>query len=162
MQVYMYIFEKKWLHCNGVTLYLYIRNILCTMMIMSCCNVWTYGYERGAIIYHIICPHNRTYGINTLRSRRNRCPFVDDNFKCIFLNENVGISNKISLKFVHRGILASVQITAWRVPGDKPFSVPMMVSLVTYICVTRPQWFNISKKNQLSWKRYQANLRTVR
>ena len=27
-------------------------------------------------------------------------------------------------------------------PGDKPLSEPMMVSLPTYICVTRPQWFN--------------------
>ena len=29
---------------------------------------------------------------------------------------------------------------AWRRPGDKPVSVPMMVCLPTYICVTRPQW----------------------
>ena len=29
---------------------------------------------------------------------------------------------------------------AWCPPGDKPLSESMMVSLVTYICVTRPQW----------------------
>ena len=29
---------------------------------------------------------------------------------------------------------------AWRRLGDKPLSEPMMVSLLTYICVTRPQW----------------------
>ena len=29
---------------------------------------------------------------------------------------------------------------AWHRPGDKPLFVPMMVSLLTYICVTRPQW----------------------
>ena len=29
---------------------------------------------------------------------------------------------------------------AWRRPGDKPLSKPMMVSLPTHICVTRPQW----------------------
>ena len=29
---------------------------------------------------------------------------------------------------------------AWRRPGDKPLSEPMMVRLVTHICVTRPQW----------------------
>ena len=28
---------------------------------------------------------------------------------------------------------------AWRRPGDKPLSEPMMVSLLTHICVTRPQ-----------------------
>ena len=27
----------------------------------------------------------------------------------------------------------------WR-PGDRPLSEPMMVSLLTHICVTRPQW----------------------
>ena len=29
---------------------------------------------------------------------------------------------------------------AWRRPGDKPLSGPMMVRLPTHICVTRPQW----------------------
>ena len=29
---------------------------------------------------------------------------------------------------------------AWRRPGAKPLSEPMMVSLLTHICVTRPQW----------------------
>ena len=33
-----------------------------------------------------------------------------------------------------------VQIMAWRRPGDKPLSEPMMVSLLTHICVARPQW----------------------
>ena len=31
---------------------------------------------------------------------------------------------------------------AWRRPGDKPLSEPMMVSLLTHICVARPQWVN--------------------
>ena len=29
---------------------------------------------------------------------------------------------------------------AWRRPGDKPLSEPMMVSSPTHICVSRPQW----------------------
>ena len=29
---------------------------------------------------------------------------------------------------------------AWCRPGDKPLSEPMMVSLLTHKCVTRPQW----------------------
>ena len=29
---------------------------------------------------------------------------------------------------------------AWRRTGDKPLSEPMMVCLLTHICVTRPQW----------------------
>ena len=35
---------------------------------------------------------------------------------------------------------ALVEITAWRRPGDKPLSQPMMVSLLMHICVIQPQW----------------------
>ena len=63
-----------------------------------------------------------------------------DIFKCILLNENVGIPIKISLKFVPKSRMnnnpALVQIMAWRWPGDKPLSEPMMVCLPTHICVT--------------------------
>ena len=62
-------------------------------------------------------------------------------FKSIFFNENVPILIKISLTFVPKApinnIPALVQIMAWRLPGDKPLSEPMMVSLLTHICVTR-------------------------
>ena len=33
-----------------------------------------------------------------------------------------------------------VQIMAWRRPGDKPLSEPMMIKLLTHIYVTRSQW----------------------
>ena len=82
--------------------------------------------------------------INSLRPRLNRRPFADDIFKCIFLNENEWVLLRISLKFVPKvrinNIPASVQIMAWRLPGDKPLSKPMMVSLLTHISVTRAQW----------------------
>ena len=84
--------------------------------------------------------------INTLRPRQNGRHFPDDIFKCIFLNENVWISIKNSLKFVPKGpinnIPALVQMMAWRRPGDKPLSEPMLVSLPMHLCVTRPQWVN--------------------
>ena len=84
--------------------------------------------------------------LNTLRPRRNGRHFADDTFKCIFVNENIWISLKISLTFVSEvrinNIPALVQIIAWRRPGDKPLSEPMMVSLLTHICVIRPQWVN--------------------
>ena len=64
--------------------------------------------------------------------------------KSIFLNENIRISTRSSLKFVPKGpidkIPALVQIMAWCWPGDKPLSEPMMIILLTHICVTRPQW----------------------
>ena len=91
--------------------------------------------------------------LNTLRPRRNRRHFVDDIFKCILLNENVLISIKISLKFIPMGpinnIPALVQIMAWRRPGDKPLSEPIMIISLAHICVTRPQWVNSDFKREL-------------
>ena len=85
--------------------------------------------------------------INTLRPRQNGRLFPDDIFKSIFFNENVQILIKISLTFAPKApinnISALVQIMAWRRPGDKPLSEPMMVSLLTHICVTRPQWVKV-------------------
>ena len=71
---------------------------------------------------------------------------ADNIFKCIFFNDSVWISLKISLRFVPKvpidSIPALVQIMAWRRSDDKPLSEQMMVSLLTHICVTRPQWVN--------------------
>ena len=79
--------------------------------------------------------------------------FPDDILKCIFLNENVWISVKISLKFVLKGPISNipvlVQIMAWRRTGGKPLSEPMLASLLTHICVTRPQWVNELLRNDL-------------
>ena len=95
------------------------------------------------IKYKDIYDHNQ-FGLKHIEAEKNGRHFADDVFKCIFLNENIWILLKISLKFVLKGpinnILSLVQIMAWRRPGDKPLSEPMMVSLLTHICVARPQW----------------------
>ena len=56
--------------------------------------------------------------------------FADDIFKRIFLNENIWISNKISLKYAPSGPInnmsALVQIMTWRRKGDKPLPEPML------------------------------------
>ena len=83
-------------------------------------------------------------GFKTLSPRQYGRHFPGDILKCIFLNENIRISIKISMKFVAKGPINNipplVQIMAWRRPGDKPLSELMMVSLLTHICGTRPQW----------------------
>ena len=85
--------------------------------------------------------------INTLGLRQDARHLADDIFKRIFLNQNVWILIKISLKFILNGpinnIPALVQIMAWYRPGDKPLYEPMMVSLLMHICVTRPQWVKV-------------------
>ena len=92
--------------------------------------------------------------VNTLRPRQNGHYFPDDMFKGIFLNENVSILITISVKFVPRcpinNIPALVQIIAWRRPGDEPLSEPIMVSLLSHICVTRPQRFK--QPNVTFWR----------
>ena len=100
------------------------------------------------------------FPVNTLRPRQNGRRFADDTFKRIFWNENVRILITISLKFIPKGPInnnpALVQIMSWRCPGDKPLSEPMMVSYLTHICVTRPQWVNSSVSG-----RYSRNFRSV-
>ena len=95
------------------------------------------------------CQSPLTDRVNTLGPRQNGRHFADDIFKCIFLNENVWISIKISLKFIPKGpinnIPALVQIMAWRRRGDKPLSEAMILNLPTHICVSRPQWVKHDK-----------------
>ena len=74
---------------------------------------------------------------------------ADDIFKCVFLNENVRILIRISLKFDSEVPIynkpPSVQMVAWRLTGDKPLSEPMMAFLLTDIYVTLPWWVNCSQ-----------------
>ena len=127
------------------------RNWSCYKGLLMYFGDWL-GAERVTIHYQANdggvqqCSHTST-GFNTLRPGQNGRHFADDIFKCIFLNKNVWIPIKISLKFVPKGpinnIPALVQIMAWHRSGDKPLSETMMVRLPTHICVTRPQWVNV-------------------
>ena len=50
----------------------------------------------------------QSIAINTLRPRQNGLHFADDIFKRIFLNENIWIPIKISLKFVSKGSINNI------------------------------------------------------
>ena len=123
-----------------------LMRFLTNLWHLGCVDRWWVGIKP--------CPHHPWEWrglvgkvISTLRPRQNGRHFADDTFNCIFVNENVRISINFSLKFVPKGpinnIPALVQIMAWRRPGDKPLSEPVMVSVLTHICVTRPQWVNL-------------------
>ena len=88
-------------------------------------------------VYLLRFAHDPITHLNTLRPRQNGRHFPDDIFKCIVLNENVWISIKISLKFVPEGhienIPSLIQIMAWRRQGDKSWSEPIMVRLLTHM-----------------------------
>ena len=98
------------------------------------------GYGWRIWIYLLL---NVMY-VNTLRPRQNGRQFADGIFKCIFLNENVLISIKVSLKFIPKGQINNIpildQIMALCRPGDNTLSEPMMIIIPMHICVTRRQW----------------------
>ena len=110
---------------------------------LSCGKSWSKSWWNN-VSNNLFWQCSFVHVFTTLRPRQNGLHVADDIFKCIFLNENVRIPITISLKFVPKGqinnIPALVKIMAWRRPGDKPLSEPMIVSLPTHICVTRPQW----------------------
>ena len=77
---------------------------------------------------------------NTLRPGQDGCHFPDDIFKCIFLNENVWIFITISQKFVPKGWINNIPalvLNQW------------WSSLLTHICVTRPQWVKTCGLNSI-------------
>ena len=82
--------------------------------------------------------------VNTLRPRLDRHHFVFVIFKCMFSNKYILILNKMSLKYIPKGPIkdnpALFQMMAWHRPGDKPLFEPMMNILLTFICITQPQW----------------------
>ena len=95
---------------------------------------------------------------NTLRPKQNGCHVADDTFNRIFVNENIIISIEFSLKFAPKGPVNNIpalgQMMAWRRPGDKPLSEPVMVSLLTHICVTRPQWVKVANVDLVNCLKY--------
>ena len=82
--------------------------------------------------------------INTLMPIQNGRYFSDDILKCIFLNANVSIPIKISMNFIPNSLINEirplVKMLAWCRQSGKPLSEPMMVTLLTHICLTGPQW----------------------
>ena len=111
-------------------------------VIMCCVVLW-------------LCYSSVITSFNTLRSWQNGHYFLNGIFKCIFLNGNVWISIRISLRFVCQGpfnnIPAMVQIMVCRRPSDKPLSGSMMVRLPTHIYVTRPRLLGLLNWKWVSW-----------
>ena len=109
---------------------------------------WCNGY----VPHVFIAKQWHTNSVNILRPWQIAAISQDNIFRCIFLNENVWMLLKISLKCVPKvrmnNIPTLVQIMAWHRPGDKPLSEPMIVSLLTHIYAYKPwdsynHWFTI-------------------
>ena len=79
-------------------------------------------------------------------------PFCRWHFQMHFLEWKCMKFNKISHKFVSKGPITNiptlVQIMAWRQPGNKPLSEPMLVSLLMHTYVAWPQCVNIKHSEE--------------
>ena len=79
--------------------------------------------------------------VDTLRLRQNGHHFSDDIFICIFVNGNVLISIKISLKFIPKGpinnIPALLQIMARHRTVDKSLS-ELVIAYIADACMHHP------------------------
>ena len=73
--------------------------------------IWNWVSEMSAIL----CAES----VNTLRLKQNGRHFPEDIFKCIFLNENVWISIKISLKFVPKVPINNIPVLVQIMSGRR-------------------------------------------
>ena len=125
------------------------------LKVLAWCHKAT-NYHQSQCWSRLMSPYGitRPHWVNTWRPRQHGRHFADDTFKHTFLNENVRIPIKNSLKFVRKGpinnIPALAQIMAWRQSGDMQLPEPMVAKLPTHICVTRPQWINSQKTSYIS------------
>ena len=98
-----------------------------------CCVLWWFGHWGNFMTASM--PLMQPYHIEAERAAI---------FQTTFLNTFSWIKMyKFRLRYPNgpiNYIPALFQIMAWRRPGDKPLSEPMVVCLLTHICVTRPQW----------------------
>ena len=95
--------------------------------------LWPLTYDLGKLIrsghYHYQCVH---------QIWEQSIPW----FLSYRVNTIAGGGRRAVLKGPINFNPALVQILVWCRPGNKPLSEPMMVSLLTHICVTRPEWVN--------------------
>ena len=121
-------------------------------VLLTCINIVDY------------CVYHTTIALTHWGQDKMAAILAVDIFKCISLNENVWISNKISLTFVSEVPIyhkpALIQVMAWRLTGDKPLSESMMACFTDALFVIRPQWVksgNLKQfRNQLKyqWLKY--------
>ena len=105
--------SQKFVHCGPVD----IKSTLVQVMAW-CQKRWQAIPEPIMTQIHV----TGSQWINKLRPRQMAAILQTTCWKCIFVNENLQISIKISLKFVPNGpiIPALFQIMAWRWPDIKP------------------------------------------
>ena len=143
--------------CTGVnTTHLALVNIPCygNIVLNNCKNLW---WSSSIVDLNInIYVQASALGVyrNTLVPKQNGRHFLDDISKGIYWMKTHTFRLRFHwslFKDPINNISALVQIMTWRRPGNKPLSEPMMVNVLTHICITRPQWVkNVNSKLYLS------------
>ena len=147
---------------NAKYVYVYVYACICTC---TCICIYAYAYAHA---YLYVYTYTRTYARTHIHTYIIYIYIYIDGlcwalhyFLVVSHKENVRISIKISLQFVPRGPINNnpklIRIMAWRRSGDKPLSEPMMVSLLTHLCVTRPQWVNGMSQIRIHLYTHQQN-----
>ena len=132
-------------HCEwGIKRYYELTILLISILARPCLPIKQFFDEWTTEMSAVGERDFARFEINTLRPRQNGRHVASDSFKCIFLNENVWILFRISLKFIPMG--PNYNISA--------LSEQMMVWLPTHICVSRPQWVRASYGGyEVGWAR---------
>ena len=97
----------------------------------------------------IVCAIDRIHdGLNSYHTGQNGRHFSNNNFKCIFANENFGISSLISLTCIPRAKLAIVQhcFRQWlSVEQAKSHHLNQcLANSPTHICDTSVRWIKVA------------------
>ena len=100
---------------NELPLFINICSILLIVLSQSKPVLSRYYWRLVIVEYNAIT-------FNTLKPKQNGRHFADDIFKCIFLNENVWITNKISLKSIPKCPM-HICVTLWPFWRRLPLSV---------------------------------------
>ena len=150
MNIYYTIMKAHQQIISWYRIYIYIHIYVCVCVFM--CFILVSFFSKGSIIcnrYHHHQPLMSYIFFLTHWGREQRPPFSRRTFKNAFSFLEMYAFRLSFPEVFPKGpnniIPALVQIMAWRRPGEKPLSQPMMVSLLRHICVTRPQWFNYDR-----------------
>ena len=123
--------SDRWIpHHNGpVTRKMFPFDVIMTSLVFNVLYIFRHSEDQYI---------SMGFALNTLRSWQNGCHFADDIFKCIFFNESVWISIKISLKFVpkvptdNKSTLVHVMVWHWT---DKSLPEPIITQFTdAYMC----------------------------
>ena len=99
-------------------------------------NPWFYTNVVMSSVGHNVLTHCYLWV-----SFRNKTIYIRQ-FNSIFMKENVWIAIRISMKFspmfLVNNIPGSIRIMTWHWTGDEPLFEPMIINLLTHLCVSRP------------------------